>query len=242
MYLVVFREMTLHSKFDFVNNLYYALTGGYSHCEIVFENNGFFDALVLTTKTPDGYPVFVANRQYSSHAGKYKHCFFKFTNLSHVQESMLKEACKRIANEKKYQLSLNMMLSTVLPEWLLSFRDTAVKSIGGPANFKEALFVDTKPSYCVEIIREVFEGILPTDWPNNLTSLDLVLFFLKKQRITIDLNDETRMRKASKKTSSLVEIDDDKTMEEKTKKKVTIRDRFQRSFDFSGEETAEDWV
>lgn len=235
--------MTIHSGFDFVNNLYSALTGGYTHCELVFESHSFFDALVLTTKTPDGFPMFVTNRQYSSHTGKYKHCFYKMLNLSHVQESKLKEACKRIASEKKHQLSLNTMLSSVLPDFLLSFRDIVVKSIGGPANFKEATFVDTKPTYCVEIIRDIFEGILPNDWPSNLTSLDLVMYLLKKQRITIDLNDETRLKRMSKKTSSLVEIEDESSVKRDEKpKKQTIKDRFQRSFDFSGEETVEDWV
>ncbi len=241
MYIVVFRDERKIDKYDFMNYLYHAFTGGYTHCELVFEQNAYFDAFLITASTPDGYPLYVKNRSFQSPDGKYKYCFYQY-DVNHATESELRNKCMSIAAEKKYQLSFNKMLSSVLPPWTLAIKDFILAAVGLPLNYKEKEYKTTEAVYCVDMVRKVFEGILPVDWNENITPQELVLFLTEQKRITYDKNDEDELKKRAKVTDSVNEKKEGEenigTMQKK--KFVTIKEEFQRSFEFTGEK--QDWV
>lgn len=241
MYIVVFRDERKIEKYDFINQFYHAFTGGYTHCEIVFEQNAYFDALLISAMTPDGFPLYVKNRTFHSPDGRYKYCFYQY-EVSHAIESELKNKCMSIASEKKHQLSYNKMLSTVLPEWILILKEFILTAIGMPLSYTEKDYKTTEAVYCVDMVRKVFEGILPVDWDENITPQELVLFLLEQKRITYDKNDETELKERAKVTDSVSEKQpDDENPDAIPKKKFfTIKEKFQRSFEFTGEKS--DWV
>lgn len=241
LYIVVFRDEKKLDKYDFVNHLYHALTGGYTHCEIVFEQNAYLDALLITALTPDGYPLYVKNRTYKSSDGRYKYCFYEYP-VKHQKESELRNRCMEIAAEKKYQLSFNKMLSSVMPQWTLALKDFILGAIGMPLDYAEKEYKTTEAVYCVDMVKKVFEGILPTDWDDNITPQELIMFLMEHKRITYDKNDEDELKARAKATESVEEKNDacENGGDVVKKQSVTIREQFQRSFEFTGEK--QDWV
>lgn len=228
MYLVLFKEISNKEHYNLFQSIYDALTGCYIHCELVFENDFTFDALVISARTHNCAPIFKKNRKFVHPDRRFKYKFYKFVDIPFDKEASIKQRCIDIANEKKYIMSYDRMLLSVLPKELLTFRDFFIDNVldsdnsSGTKASKSLTFEkqknkkqNSKPTYCVEIIRKVFHNELDNKWPENMTPMDFAEYLLKEKRVEVDILDEKKIKYGSKKKKNMTEDGDIEEQKEK---------------------------
>ncbi len=240
MYLVVYKNKKEYRKDDFFGLMHAGLTSRFEHCELAFERDGFFDAMVVSSLTPEGYPYWRTERQYYDHDGKFDICFYRFLNIDFKKLSDLKFKCHQISTQRTSRMSLKKMTGTALPKQLLFLVDYYLKVVMGyEFDTTEYDFTKVKPTYCVDTIRDVFDGIMDYTWPLDLTSGDLLMFLTQEKKITFDLNEQKKIKEDIKHVDQEVfdaeqgVVDTTGTTETTKKSKMTIKELFVRSFNFT---------
>lgn len=162
-----------------------ALLGPTAHCEIGFVTDFDCEGFLITARCPDGLPVFVQQRTYEDHDGKYEIVFYQFKDLTYRQRRIVRKKCTEIIKENKYKLSMIEMMASTFPRRFTRLYKWAIYLIFGELDYQLEYPPPYLPIYCVTLSELVLKEIYPKlEIPQQCNASDFVVHLLRQNIIT----------------------------------------------------------
>jgi hypothetical protein len=160
-----------------------ALMGPIIHVELVVMNDRVLDSLhVNIPDCPGGYPIFERNKQFEELKDGQYHWVKIPTD--HAKEAKTKALIEKILEERTYQMSVEEMLGSVIPEEFHSWFPWIFKRAF--TSKYEAPTRTGQPVYCTSLCTKVLkEGYGMTDLPEKCTASELLYILTKVKKFEV---------------------------------------------------------
>jgi hypothetical protein len=180
-----------------------ALLGPTAHLELCFATDYVCDGLVITARCPDGFPTFMDHRYYHDHNGKYDIVFYRFKGVTYDQIRAARRHCENIVKEKKYKMSLMMMMSSTFPKQFSFLYKWATGMLFGELDeFQFDPPPPFLPIYCVPLTVMVLNELFSkANLPLDCNATDLVIHLLRLDLIEISIQRPDRRHDAEEGTN-----------------------------------------
>lgn len=173
------------------------MQGPYFHCELVFVKDRVPDALFISGRCTDGWPVILPARIFNKHSKPIHVRWFKFTGLSAQQELQVKKTTETYVNTKKCRMNMYSMIDVAIPSFVSWFGFVYTRMLrcylrttdADDSNETSYAYTDNKEckqTFCSEMISMILNEALPEVKPAIPTPMnisDMVVHLLQAKRV-----------------------------------------------------------
>jgi hypothetical protein len=126
------------------------ILGPVAHLELVWVKDYHCDALLVTARSPDGFPMFIEDRDFDDHQGKYKFVWYKFTKVKSQQMASIRTRAIGLVESKLYKISMLKMMASSVPAELASLYEYGISKLFGEFDYVMH-YPDCIPVFCTTL-------------------------------------------------------------------------------------------